>query len=79
MAKLDLDKAAGQLLLTPDTVSPQSAQEEDKLEDVRQLCAELSLRSVSLATKGRAQVENLSYSGLQEEVIIGVQNGPKIN
>ena len=79
MARLELDKAAGLLLLSPDNVSPQSAQEEDKLEGVRQLCADLSLRSVSLATKGRAQLENLTYSGLQEEVIIGVQNGPKIN
>ena len=79
MARLELDKAAGLLLLSPDNVSPQSAQEEDKLEGVRQLCADLSLRSVSLTTKGRAQLENHSYSGLQEEVISGVQNGPKIN
>ena len=55
VAKLDLDTAAGQLLLNPDTVSPQSAKEEEKLEDVRQLCAELSLRSVS-QTRGRPRV-----------------------
>ena len=46
-AVLDLDTAAGQLLLSPDTVSPQSAREEKKLDEVRQLCADLSLRSVS--------------------------------
>ena len=44
VAGLDLDKAAGQLLLTPDTVSPQSAEEEEKLEEVRQMCADLRLR-----------------------------------
>ena len=44
VAGLNLDKAAGQLLLTPDTVSPQSAEEEEKLEEVRQMCADLRLR-----------------------------------
>ena len=44
VAGLNLDKAAGQLLLTPDTVSPQSAEEEEKLEEVRQMCANLRLR-----------------------------------
>ena len=56
VARLDLDTAAGQLLLTPDTVSPQSLQEEEKLEDVRQLCADLSLRSVSLSNKGKPRL-----------------------
>ena len=46
VAGLDLEEAAGQLLLTPDPVRPQSDEEEEKLQGVRQVCAGLSLRSV---------------------------------